>query len=194
MSEESVPASFVSTLQALSDWLETERIPHITIGGVAVSLLAKPRATQDIDAVIWLEENRWEEFLRVGERYGFIPRLSGALEFAAKARVFLLKHQESGISVDISCGALEFEKEMIERAATLAIGPLQLRVPTPEDLIITKAVAHRSKDLIDIETILGFYQNLDLSRIRHWVSEFAMALETPEISENLEKLLERYTR
>lgn len=131
MSEPVLPETFVDALQALVNWLNAGHVPHTTIGGVAVSLLAHPRTTQDIDAVIWLDEQQWEELLRAGEAYGFVPRLSDALLFARRSRVLLLRHQTSGVSIDISCGALEFEREMIERATTIEIGKLHLKVPTP---------------------------------------------------------------
>jgi hypothetical protein len=189
MPDLTLPAAFVSALKSLNDWLNAEQVPHALIGGVAVSLLAQPRATQDIDAVIWLDEQRWEAFFRAGEARGFEPRLNDALEFAARSRVLLLRHQRSGVSIDLSFGALAFEREMIERAMTLEIDELKLKVPTPEDLIITKAVAQRPKDIADIEAILNIHQNLDFTYIRRWAEEFAAALETPELLENLEKLL-----
>ena len=189
MPESSLPVTFVATLKDLASWLKAERVPYATIGGVAVSLLAQPRATQDIDIVIWLDQERWESFLRTGENFGFEPRISDALDFAGKSRVLLLRHRKSGVSIDLSCGALPFELEMIERAGVLNIGELGLKVPTPEDLIVTKAIAQRPKDIADIESLLNIYQNLDIIYIRRWVEEFALVLEMPELSENLERLL-----
>ena len=49
----------VPLLAALRDWgawLESERVEGIVIGGVAVSLLTRPRFTRDVDA--------WFGFLR----------------------------------------------------------------------------------------------------------------------------------
>ncbi|HEV2914781.1 MAG TPA: nucleotidyl transferase AbiEii/AbiGii toxin family protein [Pyrinomonadaceae bacterium] len=192
MPDNTLSADFVAALNALIRWLEAEQVPYATIGGVAVSLLAQPRATQDIDIVIWLDQERWDSFLRAGEVYGFEPRLNDALDFAVKSRVLLLRHRNSGISVDISCGALPFEREMIERAVTLKIGKLNLRVPTPEDLIVTKAVAQRPKDVADIESLLNIHRNLDTTYIKRWVEEFAVALEMPELTENLERLLHHH--
>lgn len=160
MSETRLPESFEAALHALTQWLEAEQVPYTAIGGIAVSLLAHPRATQDIDAVIWLDEGRWEAFIRTGEEHGFKARISDALEFAARSRVFLFRHHKSGVSVDISCGALPFEREMIERAMTLKISETRIKVPTPEDLIITKAVAQRPKDMIDIESLLSTVKGL----------------------------------
>ncbi|HYG78825.1 MAG TPA: DUF6036 family nucleotidyltransferase [Pyrinomonadaceae bacterium] len=78
---------------------------------------------------------------------------------------------------------------MIERAVALDLGELSLKVPTPEDLIITKAVAHRPKDMADVEAIVSIHRNLDVQRIRHWTKEFAAALEAPELLEDLERML-----
>ena len=189
MAEADLPRSFLAALRAAVDWFEGEQVPYVAIGGVAVSLLAQPRATQDIDVVIWLAEDRWEAFLQAGARYGFAPRLSDALEFAQVSRMLLLSHLASGISLDVSCGALEFEREMIERASAFPIGELRLRIPTPEDLIITKAVVQRAKDLADMEALITVHQDLDVERIRRWVKEFATALEMPELSANMERLL-----
>ncbi len=65
-----------------------------------------------------------------------------------------------------------------------------MRVATPEDLIITKAVAHRKRDLLDIDNLVSVYPNLDLARIRHWVGQFSAVLESPELIRDLESLLE----
>ena len=77
------------------------------------------------------------------------------------------------------------------RARFLTIGSLKIKVATPEDLVITKAIAHRPRDIADIESILNIEPNLDFERIRFWVSQFAEALEMPELLEDLEKLLSR---
>ncbi|HYY55868.1 MAG TPA: nucleotidyl transferase AbiEii/AbiGii toxin family protein [Pyrinomonadaceae bacterium] len=189
MPDATLPVAFVAALEALTSWLETEHVPYTTIGGVAVSLLAQPRATQDIDIVIWLDQEKWESLLQAGKAHGFEPRINDALGFAVKSLVLLLRHQRSGVSIDLSCGALPFEREMIARAQILNIGALSLRVPTPEDLIITKAVAQRPKDVADMESLLNIHHNLDIAYIRLRVEEFAVALEMPELMENLERLL-----
>ncbi|MBV8855439.1 MAG: nucleotidyltransferase [Acidobacteria bacterium] len=186
-----MPHAFEEALRALARWFESDGVPYTTVGGLAVSLLGRPRATQDIDVVVWLGERSWESFVRAGEAHGFEGRISDVLEFAARSRVILLRHGASGISVDVSCGALPFELEMVERALTLEAGGIRVKVPTPEDLIVMKAVAQRAKDLDDIEALLRSHRRLDLDRVRYWAGEFAEALETPWILDNLERLLER---
>ena len=189
MPKPNLSEAFIAVLQALSKWLEAENVPYIAIGGIAVSLTAQPRATQDIDVLIWLENSRWDDFIKAGKKYGFEFRINEGLAFTFKSRVMLLKHLESGISVDVSCGSLPFEQEAIDRARVLKVGSVTLKIPTPEDLIITKAVAQRPKDIADIESIIDTNLNLDLDRVKYWVKEFADVLEMPEILENVEKLL-----
>ncbi len=180
-----IPDEFTLVLHDLLPWLEKTQTPYATIGGVGVSLLAGARATKYIDAVLWLDTTQVEFFLQTGAAYGFVPRISNAADFARTRRAILLQHQPTGITVDLSCGALPFEHEVIARARTLTIGSLQLRVATPEDLIIMKAIAHRPRDIADIEAILNVEQELDLARIRSWVKEFADLLEMPELVEDL---------
>lgn len=55
--------------------------------------------------------------------------------------------------------------------------------------IIFKAVAHRLKDLIDIQTLVEVYPDLDRSRIERWVRDFADTLESPDLWDDLAPLL-----
>ena len=102
--------------------------------------------------------------------------------------------QQTNIGIDLSCGALPFEREMLDRSTEVKAGPISLKVATPEDLIILKAVAHRQRDLIDIDNLLDVHRNLDFDRIRHWVHQFAEVLDSPEIVNDLEKLIEAQNR
>jgi hypothetical protein len=155
--------------------------------------LAQPRTTQDIDAVTWLDLADADGFVESGAHFGFFPRISDPIEFALKSRVLLLQHNQTKIAVDVSLGALPFEQEMIERAIEFTTPELTVQIATPEDLIITKAVAHRKRDLLDIDNLAAVYPNLDLARIRHWVGQFAAVLESPEIVSDMEDLLENRT-
>jgi hypothetical protein len=105
--------------------------------------------------------------------------------------VLLVHHQPSGIDVDNAFGALPFEDEALDRAQVIEVSGLRVPLPTPEDLIVMKAVAHRSRDQADIAAILDAHGKLNLRRVRQWVRAFAEALETPELLDNLETLLRR---
>jgi len=72
-------APLLAALRALVDCLDAGQVRGIVIGGVAASLLGRPRVTRDIDAVILLDESRWSEFLSSADGFGFDVRLPDAL-------------------------------------------------------------------------------------------------------------------
>lgn len=157
----------------------------IIIGGIAASLLGKPRLTADVDAVLLLSIEDLPRLMEAASQEGLVPRLSDAEDFARCHRVLLLRHQESGVNVDISLGVLPFEVEAVERSTVHQIGPLAIRLPTPEDLIIFKAVAHRPQDLLDIRAVVESHPDLDRKRVEQWVHEFARRLEMPELWDDI---------
>jgi hypothetical protein len=178
-------------LQDLLSWFNKSDINGIIIGGVAVSLLSQPRVTRDIDALVLLDVKQWQKFLESGKEFEYYPRAKDAVQFALKHRVLLVKHTPTFTDVDISFGALPFEKESISRAIKIKIADISIPVPTPEDLVIMKAVAHRPIDLEDIRNILALNPKIDYKRINYWVEEFAGVLGMPEIMNDLEKLLKK---
>jgi len=185
------PAFPVAPLPDLVEWWRSQNVPGLVIGGLAVSLLGRPRVTRDVDALVLLAEERWGAFMDAGSAFGFLPRQPDALAFAHEARVLLLRHQPTGVDVDVAFGCLPFEEEAVARAEVVEVAGVSVPLPTPEDLIIMKAVAHRDRDLLDIEGLLAAHPDLDLRRVRRWVRTFADALQTPELYSDLQQRLRR---
>jgi predicted nucleotidyltransferase len=187
MTDEDVLDRLRRPLAALTHWFHESGVRAAIIGGVAASLRGKARLTNDIDAVV-LDQSA-EDLLEGGRRFGFVARIADAVEFAHNTRVLLLRFETTNVPIDLSLGALPFEEEIIERSTLINVGGTKVRVASPEDLIIMKAIAGRPRDVMDIENILRANTGLDLDRVRHWVREFSAVLEMPEIHENLENLL-----
>jgi len=178
-----------SVLKDLVKWFQEGNHPVVIIGGVAVSFLSQPRTTHDVDILTLLDDAEWPRFLELGKKFGFQARQKDILKFAQQNRVLLIRHQPTLIDVDISFGALPFEVNIFKRAKKIKIANVTISLPTPEDLIIMKAVAHRPIDMQDIRSILEVNPNLDCKRIKTTVKEFARVLEAPEIFDDLKKLL-----
>jgi predicted nucleotidyltransferase len=182
---------FQNPLQALLKLLKEGNIPHVLIGGLAVSQLSRPRLTADIDVLTYLDhDSRIPKLIESTTSAGFSLRIQEAEAFARQNRVLLLIHDQTRIPVDLSLGILPFEREVIERSSRVSAGHLQLPLPSVEDLIILKAVAHRAVDLQDIAALVEAHPNLDRTRIEQVVDEFAEALEMPEILEDVRSILD----
>jgi len=181
--------SLTDALRAVLRLLQRMDDRGVIIGGVAASLLGRPRLTADIDVVILLSVDQLSHLLEVAAEEGLMPRIPDVVEFARQYRVLLLQHPESGIPVDISLGILPFEVEMVERRVLLNVAGLTIPVPRPEDLIILKAIAHRPVDLADIRAIVENYPTLEREYIRQWIEAFAEILEAPRLWEDIRPLL-----
>lgn len=179
----------IEPLPDLVAWWRQTKVRGAIIGGLAVAVRGRPRPTLDVDAVVVLGETSLAEFFRCSQAFGFVPRIPDALRFSESSHVLLLRHAATGVDADISWAVLPFEAELVQRAVPVDFRGVLLPVATSEDLIIMKAVAHRDRDLIDIEGLVAANANLDLARIRRWVSDFAATLEMPELLDDLERLL-----
>jgi predicted nucleotidyltransferase len=176
-------------IQALQNLIARFNNRGVIIGGIAASILGTPRFTADLDAVFLLLIEDLPHVLEQAAELGIEPRISDPLGFAQRTRVLLLRHHPSGINIDLSLGVLPFEVEMVERSRMTEVGALKLRLPTAEDLIVMKAIAHRPKDLEDIKAIAASQPDIDKERVRMWIEQFGEALDLPELWKEIERLL-----
>jgi hypothetical protein len=186
-----VPATLLAALADLMKWLDAAGMPSMVIGGVAASVLGRPRLTQDVDALAILPEAKWADAISTAARHGILPRIENPLEFARQSRVLLMRHVESGIDIDVIFGGLSFERAAVDNSEVHYLGALRIRLPRVEDLLIMKAVARRPKDLQDIEGLLAAHPEADVTTVRRWVSEFAAAMSTSDMLDDFDKLVAR---
>jgi hypothetical protein len=182
---------FVSAMRDLAGLLQDE-YPGMIIGGMAVIALGYPRATTDIDATVIASTDRLDSFVeRLGVHH-ILPRIEKAVEFARSNHVFLMRHQPSGIDIDITLATLPFEEEAIARRQPADFAGVRIFVPKVEDLVIYKMVASRPEDLRDIEELLLRYlDRVDLGRIRRVIKQFADALGRSEMTRDLDALINK---
>lgn len=183
--------NLTKALQALKKLMDDFGSPWTLIGGIAAAILGKPRFTADVDAVTLIKNEEIPVFFKTAGKYNLAPRLNNAEDFALKNRVVLLKHEPSGIGLDISLGLLPFEIEAIKGSKLHKIGEVAIRLPRVEDLIIFKSVAHRPQDMLDIEEIVKIHPEIDKKYLQKYLREFAGILENPAIWKDIDDLLKR---
>jgi len=157
------------------------------IGGLAVQRWSEPRATRDVDATLYVGFGK--EKAAVKEQLQFLQgRIDNVERFAIENRVILLQDL-SGCPIDLSLGAMPFEREMIERSSVQSILPSLpgLRICSPSDLVILKTFAGRDRDWLDVRgTLVRSGQSLDWELIQR---ELTVLLELKEEPESLDRLL-----
>ncbi|MBI2092786.1 MAG: nucleotidyl transferase AbiEii/AbiGii toxin family protein [Deltaproteobacteria bacterium] len=137
----------------ITRFLGQKNIPYMLIGGVANIFFGVPRATIDIDITIKVDELQLESF--VNDLVStFKPFPPDPVKFVKETRVLPVK-TSSGIRIDIIFGQLPYENSAIARAHDKQVGKEQVKVCSPEDLIIHKIISERAKDREDVEGIIN---------------------------------------
>jgi hypothetical protein len=75
-------------------------------------------------------------------------------ELVDRTRVFPFVHEGTGIPVDVVLAGPGLEEEFLDRAIDVQIEGTVVPVISPEDLIVTKVVAGRPKDIEDVSGVL----------------------------------------
>jgi predicted nucleotidyltransferase len=185
--------SVLDTAVQIAAFLDKQEVPYAVIGGLAVQYWGEPRTTVDVDIVVMVSPDRTAAFLEaaVGE---FKPRLNDAVSFALANRTLLISGAD-GTPVDIALGIPGYEEEVVRRVVTVTLPDNHcIRLISPEDLIIHKCIAGRSRDVEDIERVLVRQRlSVDVGYIRQWLGQFVDLIEDHDVVTVFENALERAT-
>jgi hypothetical protein len=182
------------TAKSVQDFILSREWNFCFIGGLAIQRWGINRLTDDVDLTIITgfgnERSYIEELLKA-----FKPRIDDALEFGLQNRVVLIE-DETGVGIDVSLGAFEFEEQAVERASDYQFIPgISLRVCSAEDLIIYKCFANRDQDWVDIRGVLeNNFSALDFKHIESLLPPLLELKEEPEIYESFNNLKSRVLR
>jgi hypothetical protein len=171
---------FGAALRSLAATMSELSLPWMVIGGVAVIAAGVPRETIDVDAAVLGRVSDLDSLLAALARNGIVPRIDEARQFARERQVLLLRHDESGVTMEISFAWLPFEEAALARAQMLDVDGLLVPVAQPEDLLVYKATAWRDRDRSDIERLLVLHHaSIDLTRVRSLIADIAQVLDDP---------------
>jgi predicted nucleotidyltransferase len=126
---------FDRVLENTVEAMEKAKIRYVFIGGIASGGLGRPRSTHDIDLFVMPEEA--DLAIKALEEHGFRVEKTDP--------TWLYKGFKDDILVDVifkSKGEIYLDTEMYQKIITAPFHGKQLRLVSPEDLLIIKAAAH----------------------------------------------------
>jgi hypothetical protein len=136
-------------------------------GAQAVLIWGRPRLTTDVDVTVRLGHVGTDVLVSALEEDGFDLRIRATPEFVWQARVLPLVHQPSGFALDVVLAGPGLEDDFLLRAVVVDVGGTPIPVISPEDLVVTKVLAGRSKDIDDIRGVLAERgDRLDIPQVR----------------------------
>lgn len=142
-------------LAALARGLAVLRAPWYVFGAQAVLIWGRPRFTADVDVTVRLEPEEPDRLIEVLANEKFVLRVRNPREFVARARVLPFVHTPTNLPLDIVLAGPGLEEQFLARAVIMDIGGVQVPVMSPEDLVVTKILAGRPKDIEDVKGILA---------------------------------------
>jgi hypothetical protein len=156
-------------------------------GAHAVSVWGLPRLTADVDVTARLRSNDPASFAVAMQKAGFDLRVDNVEEFVRRTRVVPFVHRATQIPVDVVLAGSGIEDGFLERARPVDVGGVTVPVISPEDLLITKTLAGRPKDVEDVRGILRErLVELDIPRVRRILRQLDESLSRSD----LERLFE----
>ena len=162
----SAPRAFDEVLAGVASAMRECALRWYLFGAQAATLWGRPRLTADVDVTANIAPERQDDFLEAMKQRGFRLRFDDS-EFVSRTRVLPFIHTGTGVPLDVVLAGPGLEEEFLARAIEVHVEGSVIPVISPEDLIITKVLAGRPKDIEDVRGVLRERaETLDLSRIR----------------------------
>jgi len=188
-SPDTAPADLLS---ALAGALAPLRIPWYVFGAQAALIWGRPRLTADVDVTVRLEPEEPLRLVQALEGAGFRLRVKAEADFVRRTRVLPFVFVPSGLPLDVVLGGPGLEEVFLSRARPVQIGRLTIPVISPEDLIVSKILAGRPKDLEDVRGVLRErLASLDLQMVRSTLGVLEEALGQSDLRPVFEEELAR---
>jgi predicted nucleotidyltransferase len=132
---ETAEAALVDALRLVAKGLDAADVDAVLIGGLAVATLGRPRWTHDIDMMV-----RPEHAIRALDALAMVGMDTEQTDLA-----WLFKAFHGDVLVDLifrSHGDMYLDDEMLGRSSMRRFKGVDVRVVSPEDLLVIKALVH----------------------------------------------------
>ncbi len=185
------PAELLSDLAAALSAIGAE---WYVFGAQAALVWGRPRLTTDVDVTVKCSVST-DRLVQTLDTRGFSLRIDATEAFVRTTRVVPLEHRESGLALDIVLAGPGLEELFLERAVPVDVAGTVVPFISPEDLIVTKLLAGRAKDIDDVRGVLSERgSSLDLGRIRTTLGLLEDALGQSDLMPILDDELSRWQR
>jgi predicted nucleotidyltransferase len=136
----------------LSRALTEAGVPHAISGALAMAAHGYVRATRDIDILVATSAIRWPEVFRIVRDHGFEGEETDLIAALRERSVAALTSGPA--TVEILVPVLPYHNTLVSRAVTIEVLGVPVPFVSPEDLVVLKALWHRTKDVADIKALL----------------------------------------
>ncbi len=141
-----------SVVVRLIDVLETSGEAYAFGGALALAAWSEPRATADVDVVLWVEPSRLDEAIALIRSAGIELDAETARAEAIERGAFV--GMAGHVRVDVFIPSIPFYVEAKQRRVRTNVAERATWVHSAEVLTVFKLLFFRPKDLLDVERML----------------------------------------
>jgi len=164
---DSLADELIRAVELLADTFSARSIHYAVVGGLATVMRGRPRFTQDVDVLLDVPQvvlpGLFEELARLGFDF----------DMDTVIREYVREHMTAfrfgSVRIDWLKPVLPlYERTLADASSVMWTEGHLVRVASAEGLILTKMVAFRPQDQVDIQTLLiANRDEIDLGIIRH---------------------------
>lgn len=185
------PAELLADLAVALDTLGAR---WYVFGAQAALVWGRPRLTTDVAVTVKCSVST-EQLVRALDTRGFSLRIDGTETFIRTTRVVPLEHRVSGLALDVVLAGPGLEDLFLDRAVPIDVAGTLVPFISPEDLIVTKLLAGREKDIEDVRGVLSERGSaLDVTQIRTTLGLLEDALGQSDLMPVFDHELGRWQR
>ncbi len=170
--------NLVSVVRTLITVLEASGEVYAFGGALALSAWSEPRATADVDIILWVDPHRFVDAVDLMIKAGAVLSKEAAVAQAETQGMFVGRVGQ--VRVDVFVPSIPFYEIAAKLRARTEILGIETWVHSAEVLAVFKMLFFRPKDLLDVERMLHV-QGANLNRAfvrKHLV---AMLSQDPRI-------------
>lgn len=180
----------VKVLHAIAPAMATRGLQWYLFGAQAAIAWGSLRLSGDVDVTAVITESEIDDYIKTMRRHGFDP-IPADRGYVVQTRLIRFIHRATGMPLDVVMAGPGLEDEFLRRANTVDVNGTAVRVISPEDLIITKILAGRPTDILDVRAVLRAQRgSLDVTRIREILGLLSQALTRGDLLPEFEKAWE----
>lgn len=178
----------VELLRAVAAAMAEKNLPWYVFGAQAAIIWGSPRLSADVDITATIAPESVDSFIETMANHGF-TLLSDDAELVARTRVLPFVHRGTRMPLDVVLAGPGLEEEFLKRAIPVDIRRTSVPVISPEDLVITKVLAGRPKDIEDVRGVVHERRaSLDAARIRTVLGLLEQALGQSDLLPVFERI------
>ncbi len=159
----------IDPVQQATSLLVERGVAYALIGGHAVNVWVAPRFTRDVDVTVQASMSEMADLMHALLEAGLRMDREFGAELPSGPDFVRFSSSDGLLILEIQSAKTDFQREVVRRARD----EQGIKVASPEDLIVLKLIANRSKDEADLRNLTKLAA-LDWPYVERWATSWGV--------------------